>query len=63
MFKKVMITTVMICMGIGIHAQSTGTITGVIRDRDTNQPLVGANVMLEETYFGAATDGQPYVLT
>lgn len=43
---------------VSIWAQSNGTISGIIRDRDTNQPLIGANVMLEETYFGAATDNQ-----
>ena len=34
----------------------TGTFTGTITDRDTKHPLPGANVILEGTEMGAATD-------
>jgi len=34
----------------------TGTITGTITDRDTKHPLPGANVILDGTNMGAATD-------
>ncbi|MEE9168103.1 MAG: TonB-dependent receptor [Candidatus Neomarinimicrobiota bacterium] len=34
----------------------TGKITGKITDRDTGEPLVGANVILQGTPQGAATD-------
>lgn len=39
-----------------IFAQKTGTLTGRITDETTGDYLPGANVMLEGTTFGAATD-------
>ncbi len=33
-----------------------GTITGTVTSKDTGEPLVGANVYLEGTTFGSATD-------
>jgi len=36
--------------------QETGTIRGRVIDAVTNEPLVGANVFVRETSFGAATD-------
>lgn len=36
--------------------QKTGTIKGKITDADTKEPLVGANVILESTISGTATD-------
>lgn len=40
----------------GIHAQNSATITGVVRDRNTQELLIGATVMLEGTSLGAQTD-------
>lgn len=39
---------------------STGTLTGLIRDVSTHQPLVGVNVIVSGTDFGAATDMNGY---
>ena len=39
-----------------VLAQKNGTITGRILDADTKEYLPGANVMLQGTTFGAATD-------
>ena len=46
-----------------LQGQSTGSLSGTIHDRDTQQSLVGANVLLEGTQFGAATDvnGKYYI--
>ncbi len=47
---------------IGVSAMTllanapSGTLTGTITDRDTKHPLPGANVILEGTEMGAATD-------
>ena len=35
---------------------STGKITGVVKDKKTGDPIIGANVMLEGTTLGATTD-------
>lgn len=38
----------------------TGKIAGTVTDSETGEPLVGANVIVEETDFGAATDLNGY---
>lgn len=55
--KKSFVVTwlIFICIG-SLSAQSNGSISGTIRDRDTSQPLMGVNVMLDDTPYGAATD-------
>ena len=37
-------------------AQTTGKITGTIKDSETNEVLIGANIIVDDTYSGAATD-------
>ncbi len=37
-------------------AQRTGTLTGEVRDAETDEPLPGANVVLTETSLGASTN-------
>jgi TonB dependent receptor/Carboxypeptidase regulatory-like domain/TonB-dependent Receptor Plug Domain len=38
------------------QAQPTATVTGLVRDRATQEPLIGASVSLENTALGTATD-------
>ncbi|HMB40424.1 MAG TPA: TonB-dependent receptor, partial [Balneolaceae bacterium] len=45
---------------IDIHAQSTGTLTGYVTDARSGEPLVGANVGLQETTKGASTDSDGF---
>jgi len=47
-----------------IYAGTTGKLAGTIKDAQTGEPLVGANVMIEGTNFGAATnaDGEYVIL-
>ncbi|GAA4314165.1 TonB-dependent receptor [Nibribacter koreensis] len=40
------------------QAQSVGRITGVVRDRNTQEPIIGATVSLEGTTLGVSTDAQ-----
>ncbi|GGK64400.1 collagen-binding protein [Rufibacter glacialis] len=40
------------------HAQTIGRITGVVRDKNTQEPIIGVTVSLEETTLAAATDAQ-----
>jgi outer membrane receptor protein involved in Fe transport len=37
-------------------AGTTGKISGKITDKETGEPIVGANIIIEGTYFGAASD-------
>ncbi len=39
-----------------LFAGTTGKITGRVRDQATGEPLVGVNVIVEESTLGAATD-------
>jgi outer membrane receptor for ferrienterochelin and colicin len=39
-----------------MYAGTTGKLTGVIKDAQTGEPLIGANIIIEGTSFGAATN-------
>ncbi|MBC8181804.1 TonB-dependent receptor [candidate division KSB1 bacterium] len=49
---------------VNLFAQTTGKIVGNISDETTNEPLVGANISIEGTTKGAATDlnGDYYII-
>ena len=39
-----------------VFAQERGSIQGTVRDKATNEGLVGVNVLIKGTYYGATTD-------
>lgn len=39
-----------------VHAQASGTLSGVVTDGDTGEPLTGANVAVADLGVGTATD-------
>ena len=39
-----------------LFAGTTGKISGRVTDKETGEPLIGANVMVDGTPLGAATD-------
>ena len=41
---------------------ASSTIKGVIRDSNTNEPLIGANIMLMDTNFGIASDADGFYM-
>ena len=47
-----------------LSAGTTGKISGRVTDKETGEPLIGANVMVDGTPLGAATDtdGNYYIL-
>jgi hypothetical protein len=47
-------------VGSPIWGGTTGKISGYVYDAETGEPLVGANVIVEETSLGAASDAQGY---
>ena len=61
---KPLFGVLVICFLVGFHkdvlAGTTGKITGIISDADTNEPLPGANIILEGTSIGAATNANGY---
>ncbi|HMN49706.1 MAG TPA: TonB-dependent receptor [Ignavibacteriaceae bacterium] len=43
-----------------VYGGTTGKISGKVVDKETNEPIVGANIVIEGTYYGAATDLDGY---
>ncbi len=51
-------------LSFGLSAQTTGKIIGNVSDANTKDALIGANVIIEGSYMGAATDvnGDYYII-
>jgi len=49
-------------LSFNLHAGTKGKITGTVLDAQTKAPLIGANLMLEGTMLGAATDQNGYFI-
>ncbi len=43
-----------------LTAGTTGKLMGVVTDKETGEPILGANVVIQGTFFGAATNGDGY---
>ena len=58
MFRKLSTTVLLLLLGTPLVAlaQGTGTLAGRVTDADTGEGLPGANVIVEGTQLGAATD-------
>ena len=39
-----------------LFSGTTGKLVGIVNDQMTNEPLIGCNVIIDETYLGASTD-------
>ena len=54
-----------ICFSTSAFAGVTGKITGLVRDKKSGEPLVGANIMVAGEMFGAASDvdGRYFILS
>lgn len=50
----------LILLQVNLFAGQTGKISGTITDRDTGEPVIGANIIIENTFFGAAADIEGY---
>lgn len=56
-----MITLTILLMWAPLLAMaSTGKISGTVHDKVTGEPLIGANVVIDGTYLGGATDADGY---
>ncbi|MBO6584474.1 MAG: TonB-dependent receptor [Gracilimonas sp.] len=51
------IALIMLSSGV-LYAQTSGTITGTVKDVKTGEPLIGATIILEGTNLGAATNAE-----
>ncbi len=55
MKRSILLYVFFMSLGSFVWAQ-TGSVEGVITDEDTDEPLIGANVVLENTTIGTITD-------
>ena len=53
LFMKLIIILMISLMQVTMLAQSGGSIAGKIIDKNTNEELIGANVLVEGTTIGA----------
>ena len=49
-----------VVFSVSVFAGTTGKISGNITDDKTGEPIVGANIIIEGTYFGGACDIEGY---
>ena len=49
-------SVLVLLLGITVNGQTTGKISGKVTDAESGEPLPFANIVLEETTLGAATD-------
>ena len=58
MFYRVpkILVPVMVLFAAHLFSQGRGTITGIVIDKKTERPLIGANVLVINTVLGASTD-------
>jgi len=63
MSKKIILITAiifLITLSNCVLAGTTGKIAGYLKDKDTGEPLIGANVLIEGTTRGTSTDEDGY---
>ena len=56
--KRILQTTVILLIPFFLFSQELGKIAGSVTDETTGEPLAGANVLVEGTSFGAASDAE-----
>jgi outer membrane receptor protein involved in Fe transport len=50
------------CIGGSVHAGDRGKLVGTVRDAQSSDPLIGANVLIQGTTLGASTDENGFFL-
>jgi outer membrane receptor protein involved in Fe transport len=60
MFKVIVSLIMSICLLSFAYAGTTGKISGLVTDKNNGEPLVGVNVIVDDTFLGASTDIDGY---
>lgn len=58
--KILLVFALLLSLSVCLFAQSSGKVVGVVKDKESGEPLPGVNVSLEGTTYGAATDVDGY---
>ncbi|MEI6821219.1 MAG: TonB-dependent receptor [Bacteroidota bacterium] len=53
---KHLIITLLLLLSVNLFAQKTGTIYGTVKDKETQETMVGVTVLIENTNIATATD-------
>ncbi len=57
---RIILASILVSLLLGLIlfllAGNTGKIAGIVKDKNTGEPLIGANVLIEGTNLGASTD-------
>ncbi|QHT68930.1 TonB-dependent receptor [Rhodocytophaga rosea] len=56
MKKSLLMAVLLLCVLFGLQAQTALTVTGKVIEMETNEPLVGVNVLVKGTTTGTTTD-------
>jgi outer membrane receptor protein involved in Fe transport len=54
----VLVAFLIFVLAASLMAQTTGKIAGMVKDKDTGEPLPGVNILIKGTTMGAATNPQ-----
>ncbi len=54
--KKLQMLLAFLCIGIGLAVAQVTKVTGVVVDADTEEPIIGASVLVKGTTIGTITD-------
>ena len=55
--RRIIVNILLVCVIVSLGlAQTAGKINGRVVDKESKEPLVGVNIMLEGTTIGASTD-------
>ena len=59
-FKFLVFLLLIVLLAGYAYSQTTGKITGIVTTAEDGEPLAGANVIVVDTYLGAAADMDGY---
>ena len=59
-YKFVKIFLLLLLFASSLYAGTTGKLNGYVTDKETGEIILGANIIIEGTYFGAASDLDGY---
>ncbi|MCK5457437.1 MAG: carboxypeptidase-like regulatory domain-containing protein, partial [Melioribacteraceae bacterium] len=55
--KKILVIFILLILSLNLYAQDKGRLAGKVTDKSNNNvPLPGVNLLIDGTYYGAATD-------
>ena len=55
---KHLVITLLLLLSVNIFAQKTGTIYGTVKDKETQETMVGVTVLIENTNIATSTDAE-----